>query len=151
MFLRLALFGISTLIFCYSSILLLLTLTALLLSLTRGKRGVRPTPPLLLKQIIVIDDDLSRYMSVQLRLLPGAISDLFAESSNSNQITLADQYGLLAALLEDSITEEERASIDRMLYSLHRSAGCEVVSEISAMSYISLPLTVLLPQVASNN
>lgn len=75
-------------------------------------------------------------MSVQLRLLPGAISDLFAESSNSNQITLADQYGLLAALLEDEITEEERASIDRMLYSLHRRR-MRVVSEISAMSHKS--------------
>jgi len=75
-------------------------------------------------------------MSVQLRLLPGAISDLFAESSNSNQITLADRYGLLAALLEESITEEERASIDRMLYSLHRRR-IRVVSEISAMSYKS--------------
>ncbi|MGB5961139.1 MAG: hypothetical protein WBG73_10810 [Coleofasciculaceae cyanobacterium] len=70
-------------------------------------------------------------MSVQLRLLPGAISDLFAESSNSNQITLADRYGLLAALLEETISEEERASIDRMLYSLHRRK-MRVVSEISA-------------------
>lgn len=72
-------------------------------------------------------------MSVQLRLLPGAISDLFAESSHSHQITLADRYGLLAALLEESITDEERASIDRMLYSLHRRR-IRVVSEISAMS-----------------
>ena len=80
-------------------------------------------------------------MSVQLRLLPGAISDLFAESSNSNQITLADRYGLLAALLEDSITEEERASIDRMLYSLHRRR-IRVVSEISAMSYKTAPSSV---------
>lgn len=77
-------------------------------------------------------------MSVQLRLLPGAISDLFAESSNSNQITLADRYGLLAALLEESITEEERASIDRMLYSLHRRR-MRVVSEISAMPYKPAP------------
>ncbi|MEO8891402.1 MAG: hypothetical protein ABI417_07690 [Coleofasciculaceae cyanobacterium] len=75
-------------------------------------------------------------MSVQLRLLPGAISDLFAESSNSNQITLADRYGLLAALLEETITEEERASIDRMLYSLHRRR-IRVVSEISATPYKS--------------
>lgn len=75
-------------------------------------------------------------MSVQLRLLPGAISDLFAESSSSNQITLADQYGLLAALLEDSITEEERASIDRMLHALHRRR-IRVVSEISAMTDLS--------------
>ena len=75
-------------------------------------------------------------MSAQLRLLPGAISDLFAESSSSHQITLADRYGLLAALLEDSISEEERASIDRMLYALHRRR-MRVVSEISATSDFS--------------
>jgi hypothetical protein len=72
-------------------------------------------------------------MSVQLRLLPGAISDLFAQTSSSKKITLADRYGLLAALLEDSITEEERASIDRVLYSLYRRR-MQVVSEISALS-----------------
>lgn len=73
-------------------------------------------------------------MSVQIRLLPGAISDLFAQATSSSQITLADRYGLLAALLEDSITEEERASIDRLLYSLYRGR-MKVVSEISALPY----------------
>jgi hypothetical protein len=89
-------------------------------------------------------------MSVQLRLLPGAISDLFAESSSSNQITLADQYGLLAALLEDSITEEERASIDRMLYALHRRR-IRVVSEISAMSDLSSVGCLVSSNLKKNN
>ncbi|HBL59346.1 MAG TPA: hypothetical protein DDZ80_12765 [Cyanobacteria bacterium UBA8803] len=72
-------------------------------------------------------------MKVQLRLIPGAIADLFAQVSHSGQITLADRYGLLAALLEDTLTEDERASIDRMLYALHRGR-MRIVDEISALS-----------------
>lgn len=73
-------------------------------------------------------------MPVQIRLLPGAISDLFAQASSTNQITLADRYGLLAALLEESITEEERASIDRLLYALYRGR-LKVAAELSTLSY----------------
>lgn len=67
----------------------------------------------------------------QIRMIPGAVSDLFVQVISSRKITLADRYGLLAALLEDSLTEEERASIDRILYALHRGR-VEVVDEISA-------------------
>jgi hypothetical protein len=72
-------------------------------------------------------------MSAQLRLLPGAISDLFVQVSCSGNITLADRYGLMAAILEDSISEEERASIDRLLYSLYRRR-MKVVNEISSLA-----------------
>ncbi len=89
-------------------------------------------------------------MPVQLRLLPGAISDLFAQTSSSNKITLADRYGLLAALLEDSITEEERASIDRMLYSLYRRR-IKVVSEISTLSNPSSPSWITPSSLASRD
>jgi hypothetical protein len=71
-------------------------------------------------------------MLAQIRLLPGAISDLFARTSTSGQITLADRYGLMAALLEDSLTEEERAAIDRLLHSFRRGR-IKVVNEISAL------------------
>jgi hypothetical protein len=67
-----------------------------------------------------------------LRLIPGAVSDLFAQVTSSSQITLADRYGLLAALLEDSLTSEERASIDRILRALRRGQ-VKVVNEISAL------------------
>jgi hypothetical protein len=75
-------------------------------------------------------------MPVQVRLLPDAISDLFAEVSSSKKITLADRYGLMAAMLEDTLTEEERASIDRLLYASCRGR-MKVVSELSALSYPS--------------
>lgn len=72
-------------------------------------------------------------MFAPVRLLPGAISDLFAQVSISGKITLADRYGLMAALLEDSMTEEERASIDRLLHAFSRGR-MKIVDEISAMS-----------------
>jgi hypothetical protein len=72
-------------------------------------------------------------MCTPVRLLPGAISDLFAQVSSSGKITLADRYGLMAALLEESITEEERDSIDRLLYALYRRR-MRVVNEVSALT-----------------
>lgn len=70
-------------------------------------------------------------MLVPVRLLPGAIYDLFAQVSVSGKITLADRYGLMAALLEDSLTEEERAVVDRLLYALRRGR-MKIVNELSA-------------------
>lgn len=67
----------------------------------------------------------------QISLIPGALSDLFAQVSSSGRITLADQYGLMAALLEEELAEHERASIDRLLYALKRGR-LKVVREISA-------------------
>jgi hypothetical protein len=71
-------------------------------------------------------------MFAPVRLLPGAISDLFAQVSTSGKITLADRYGLMAAILEDSMSEEERASIDRLIHAFHRGR-MRMVDEISAM------------------
>jgi hypothetical protein len=67
------------------------------------------------------------------RLLPGAISDLFAQVSTSGKITLADRYGLMAALLEDSLTQEERESIDRLLRAWCRGQ-MRIVNDLSTLS-----------------
>jgi len=64
--------------------------------------------------------------------LPSAISEIFAQTSTSRQLTLADRYGLLAVLLSDSLTEEERIYIDRLLYAL-RKGRLEVVNDLSAI------------------
>ena len=66
------------------------------------------------------------------KLLPAALSELFATASSTGEITQADRYGLMAAVLDESLSEEERSSIDR----LHR-AVCKgrlsVVEEISVV------------------
>lgn len=54
-------------------------------------------------------------MSAPLQLIPGAISEMFAQVSTSGIITLADRYGLMAAMYDDSLTEEERFAINRLL------------------------------------
>jgi hypothetical protein len=63
-------------------------------------------------------------------LLPGALSDLFAQVSQTGQITLADRYGLMAAILDDSLSEEERASIDRILRAT-RQGRMQIIDELS--------------------
>ncbi|HAA30083.1 MAG TPA: hypothetical protein DCE56_23345 [Cyanobacteria bacterium UBA8553] len=70
-------------------------------------------------------------MQHQVRLIPGALSDLYAQATSTGEITLADQYGLMAALLEESLTSEERASLNRLLHGIRRGR-LKVVNEISA-------------------
>ncbi len=72
-------------------------------------------------------------MLTPVRLIPGALSDLFAQVTISGKMTLADRYGLMAALLEDSITEDERGAIDRLLRALCRGR-IKIVNEISAIA-----------------
>ena len=65
-----------------------------------------------------------------IKILPTALFELFATASNSGGLTLADRYGLMAALLEESLPEEELCVIDRLLYAV-RKGRIIVVDEIS--------------------
>ncbi|EAW33924.1 hypothetical protein [Lyngbya sp. PCC 8106] len=56
----------------------------------------------------------------QLNLLPGAINEIIASVTDHHCLTQADRYGLMAALLDESLNEEERRSIDRLLRSVAR-------------------------------
>lgn len=69
---------------------------------------------------------------IQLRLLPFAIPELFAQASTTRTLTQADCYGLLAAVLEDSLVDEERAAIDRLLHAVYKGR-IHTVNEISAI------------------
>jgi hypothetical protein len=71
-------------------------------------------------------------MQTSLSLIPGAVAELFAHASLTGNLTLADRYGLLAALLSDSLTDEEQASIDRLLYAIYRQR-VTVADDLSAM------------------
>lgn len=72
-------------------------------------------------------------MFPQIRLLPGAVSDLFVQVTITGKITLADRYGLMAALLEDSLAEDERDSIDRLIHAFYRGR-MHIVNELSMLS-----------------
>jgi hypothetical protein len=66
------------------------------------------------------------------RLLPTALYELFATASVSGRLTVADRYGLMAALLEESLVEEELRVINRLLYGV-RKGRIAVVDEISCV------------------
>ncbi|XWK88601.1 MAG: hypothetical protein U7127_00610 [Phormidium sp.] len=71
-------------------------------------------------------------MSHQLNLVPTALYDLFAEAISSGRITLADRYGIKAAILEGCLSEEELTILDRLLYGVRRGR-LQMVNEISVV------------------
>lgn len=63
-------------------------------------------------------------------LLPGAIAEILASVTSTRVLTKADRYGLLAAILDESLCEEERSTIDRLLRSVCRGR-IQIVDELS--------------------
>jgi len=68
---------------------------------------------------------------MQVQLLPDAISELYAQVSNSGQVTLADRYGLMAAVLDESLDEEQRLAVNRIIYGIYKGK-IVIVDEISS-------------------
>lgn len=68
-------------------------------------------------------------MTLQVCLLPTALIEMAIAAHRSGKLTLADRYGLLAAVLDESLPEAERQQLNRLLYSLRRGRleveGCE--------------------------
>ncbi|WP_017302953.1 hypothetical protein [Spirulina subsalsa] len=56
----------------------------------------------------------------QLQLIPGALADIMASVADTQTLTIGDRYGLMAALLDDSLQEDERRAIDRILHAVRR-------------------------------
>lgn len=71
-------------------------------------------------------------MILHLRLLPSALFDLYAQAATSGAVTLADRYGLLAAILEESLSDDERSALDRILWAICRGR-VRVIDELSAI------------------
>jgi hypothetical protein len=65
-----------------------------------------------------------------LNLLPGAIAEILATVADSRRITKADRFGLMAAVLDESLPEEERNAVDRVLRSLVKGR-IQVVDDLS--------------------
>ncbi len=53
-----------------------------------------------------------------INLIPGAINDLIATVTDTHCLTKADRYGMMAAILDESTSDEERRSLDRLLRSV---------------------------------
>lgn len=59
-------------------------------------------------------------MLKHIQLLPGAISEMLASTSETGKLTLTDRYGLMAAIMDDSLNEEERRSVNRLVRAVLR-------------------------------
>jgi hypothetical protein len=59
-------------------------------------------------------------MLPQMQLLPGAISEILASVADTGFLTVTDRYGLMAAVLDESLNEEDRLSTNRILRSVLR-------------------------------
>ncbi len=71
-------------------------------------------------------------MVPKVQLLQSALSDLFAQVNTTGNLTLADRYGLLAAILDESLSEEESRCVDRLLRGVYRGK-IKIVDEISSL------------------
>ncbi|MBP0021413.1 MAG: hypothetical protein J7647_28145 [Cyanobacteria bacterium SBLK] len=54
------------------------------------------------------------------RLLPGSIGEILATASETGQISQADRYGLMAAMFEESLDEDEIRALNRLLRAINR-------------------------------
>jgi hypothetical protein len=54
------------------------------------------------------------------QLIPGAISEMLASATETGMLTLTDRYGLMAAVCDDSLNEEERMAVNRILRAVIR-------------------------------
>ncbi len=64
------------------------------------------------------------------QLLPNALSEIFMQVVISHRLTLADRYGLAAALCNALIDEEEKRAIDRILHGVRRG-HIQLVEDLS--------------------
>lgn len=55
-----------------------------------------------------------------MQLIPGAIAEMLASTSDSGLLTLTDRYGLMAAILDESLDEQEQRAINRLLRAVLR-------------------------------
>ncbi|MEM8638417.1 MAG: hypothetical protein AAGG51_06375 [Cyanobacteria bacterium P01_G01_bin.54] len=54
------------------------------------------------------------------RLLPGSIAEMLASASQTGMLTKADQHGLQAAVLEETLSDEEIRAVNRLLRGIKR-------------------------------
>ncbi len=56
----------------------------------------------------------------KIELIPGAVSAILADTAETGVLTQGDRYGLLAAVLDEDLPDEERRAVNRILRAVHR-------------------------------
>jgi hypothetical protein len=54
-------------------------------------------------------------MLPQVQLLPGAIAEILASVADTGYLTLDDRYGLMAAVLDEGLPEDDRRCANRLI------------------------------------
>ncbi len=49
-----------------------------------------------------------------------SLAEVFYQVSHSGNLTRTERYGLMSAILETALSEEEKAAIDRLLHAARR-------------------------------
>ena len=78
----------------------------------------------------------------QIELIPGALAEMLVSTSQNKVLTLADRYGLMAALMNEFIGEEELQALNRMLRYIVKGR-IQVVDRISNDEYVGFWITGL--------
>jgi phage gp36-like protein len=79
-----------------------------------------------------ISIELRECLMFLVQLIPGAISEMLASVTDTGCLTLADRYGLMAAVLDESLEDEYKLSINRLLRSVLKGR-VKIVNELSAI------------------
>lgn len=70
---------------------------------------------------------------LSINLIPGAINELIATVRDTQCLTKADRYGMMAAILDEATTVEELDSLDRLIRSFVKGR-IQVCDELSVLS-----------------
>ncbi|MGC9502755.1 hypothetical protein [Baaleninema sp.] len=65
-------------------------------------------------------------------LIPGAIGEMLVSARTTGKIAVADRYGLQTAILDETLSEEERRAIDRLLRAVLKGK-VKVENELSIL------------------
>ncbi len=67
---------------------------------------------------------------LSVKILPGAVNEIIYNVARTQKITKTDRYGIMTALLDDSISEEDQNAINRLVRLIVRGK-VQVVDELS--------------------
>jgi hypothetical protein len=59
-------------------------------------------------------------MKSTMPLILNTLSELFANVADTGELTQADRYGLMTALLDDSLTDDEAQATNRLLRAVKK-------------------------------
>jgi len=66
----------------------------------------------------------------EIKLLPGAVGEIMVATADTGYLSLADRYGLMAAILAESLEDDEEQAINRLLRFVIRGR-IKIINNIS--------------------